>query len=130
MFCTVSTAAAEGSPTVCFAEAPPAIGACAAGDEQFRAPTGAALPVPAFLGPLPPTRPRSGPAREGASPRPRLACFGERLPGARELRERVRGGVEQFRARAVPPLPIRVAARDQDLPGGQRRRDRACAVLR
>ena len=61
------------------------------------------------------------------------AGFGERLAGAGELRERVRGRVEQFRAReheflqfAAHDLAL-LAARDQDLPGGQRRRDRARA---
>ena len=49
-----------------------------------------------------------------------FACFGERLSGARELCERVRGRVEQFRARrgaSAAPVPV-VAARDQDLPEG------------
>ena len=56
--------------------------------------------------------------------------FGERLPGAREPRERVRRGVEQFRAsRKVVNILAGGAARDKDLAIRERRRDRARACF-
>ena len=71
------------------------------------------------------SRLRSGPARSGASPRPRLACFGERLAGSLSF---VNVSVAGLNSSALEESAVggasREAARDQDLPGGQRRRDR------